>query len=112
MIHSILMNSRNFAKQYGFEVVPSSPEYPRRHRLIERHVQTVKKCMYKRDYSGQDIHLPLLSLRSTPLDGNLKSQAELLNSRKYRTRMPSINHSTPHINNEVIRTHLEARQQT
>ena len=100
-----------FAKLYGFEVVPSSPEYPRGHGLIERHVQTVKKCMYKCDYSGQDVDLALLSLRSTPLDGNLPSPAELLNGRKYRTTMPSINHSVPHSNNN-IRTQLEARQQT
>ena len=67
--------------------------------------------MYKCDYSGQDVDLALLSLRSTPLDGNLPSPAELLNGRKYRTTMPGINHSVPHSNNN-IRTQLEARQQT
>ena len=79
----------DFAKLYGFEVVPSSPEYPRGHGLIERHVQTVKKCMYKCDHSGQDIDLALLSLRSTPLDGNLPSPAELLNGQKQGGRKPS-----------------------
>ena len=73
---------KEFAKRYGFEVVSSSPEYPRGHGLIERHMQTVKKCMYKCDHSGQDIELALLSLRSTPLDSHLPSPAELLNGRK------------------------------
>ena len=48
---------KQFAKLYGFEVVPSSPEYPRGHGLVERHVQTVKKCMSKCDHSGQYIEL-------------------------------------------------------
>ena len=102
----------DFAKLYGFEVVPSSPEYPRGHGLIERHVQTVKKCMYKCDHSGQDIDLALLSLRSTPLDGNLPSPAELLNGRKYRTTMPSVNQSIPSTDDHIVRSQLEARQQS
>ena len=101
-----------FAKSYGFQVTSSSPEYPRGHGLIERHVQTVKKCMYKCDHSGQDIELALLSLRSTPLDSNLPSPAELLNGRKYRTTMPSVNHSSSAATNSDIRNQLESRQQT
>ena len=60
-----------FADKYGFSVVSSSPEYPRGHGLIERHIQTVKKCMYKCDHSGQDFELALLSLRATPLDSHI-----------------------------------------
>ena len=96
--------------KWGFEVVPSSPEYPRGHGLIERHVQTVKKCMHKCDHSGHDIDLALLSLRSTPLDSHMPSPAELLNNRKYRTTMPSINNNQTPINNEDIREQLEHRQ--
>ena len=100
-----------FASRYGFEVIPSSPEYPRGHGLIERHVQTVKKCMYKCYHRGQDVELALLSLRSTPLDNNLPSPAELLNNRKYRTTLPSINNISSAVNEEV-RRQLKARQQT
>ena len=100
-----------FAKKWGFEVVPSSPEYPRGHGLIERHVQTVKKCMSKCDHSGHDIELALLSLRSTPLDCHMPSPAELLNNRKYRTTMPSIDNKQAPINNNDIREQLEHRQQ-
>ena len=102
---------KEFSKRYGFEVVSSSPEYPRGHGLIERHVQTVKKCMYKCEHSGQDVELALLSLRSTPLDSNLPSPAELLNNRQYRTTMPSVNHDVAPVNNENIRAQLENRQQ-
>ena len=102
---------KEFARRWGFEVVPSSPEYPRGHGLIERHVQTVKKCMYKCDHSGQDIELALLSLRSTPLDSHISSPAELLNNRKYRTTMPSINNGVLSGDNDNIRAQLENRQQ-
>ena len=68
--------------------------------------------MYKCDHSGQDIELALLSLRSTPLDSNLPSPAELLNRRKYRTTMPSVNHSSSAATNSDIRNQLESRQQT
>ena len=103
-----LIEFKQFAKTYGFEVVPSSPEYPRGHGLTERQVQTIKKCMYKCDHSGQDWELALLSLRATPLDSHLPSSAELLNNRKNRSTMPSINHIAPA--NTDIRERLEERQ--
>ena len=33
---------KRFSKEWGFEMVLSSPEYPQGHGLIERHIQTVK----------------------------------------------------------------------
>jgi hypothetical protein len=96
-----------FAVKYGFSIVSSSPEYPRGHGLIERHIQTIKKCMLKCDHSGQDFELALLSLRATPLDSNVPSPGELLNGRKLRTTLPAVN-------SEYVPTgvseHLEARQ--
>ena len=35
------------ASQYGFEIVTSSPHYPRGHGFVERQVQTVKKTILK-----------------------------------------------------------------
>ena len=98
-----------FADKYGFSVVSSSPEYPRGHGLIERHIQTVKKCMYKCDHSGQDFELALLSLRATLLDSHIPSPAELLYGRKLRTTLPAVNHESVNSN---TRDHLETRQKT
>jgi hypothetical protein len=98
-----------FARKYGFTVVSSSPEYPRGHGLIERHIQTIKKCMYKCEKSGQDFDLALLSLRSTPLDSHLPSPAELLNGRKFRTTLPSMNQNASTTDTQV-REHFESRQ--
>ena len=77
-----------FAKKWGFEIILSSPEYPQGHALIERHIQTIKKCMYKCDASGYDFDLAMLVLRSTPLDADLPSPAELLQQRRFRTTLP------------------------
>ena len=37
---------KRFAESWGFQMILSSPEYPQGHALIERHIQTVKKCMH------------------------------------------------------------------
>ncbi len=86
--HFAAAEYRNFARKWGFSFVLSSPEYPQGHALIERHVQTIKKCMYKCDVSGYDFDLAMLVLRSTPLDSELPSPAELLQQRKFRTTLP------------------------
>jgi len=88
--HFTAYECERFAKLYDFEFVLSSPDYPRGHGLIERHIQTVKKCMKKCDNSGSDFELAMLNLRATPLAHNLPSPAELLGNRKLRTRLPTV----------------------
>ena len=90
--HFCAYSYSEFAKRWGFELVLSSPEYPKGHALIERHVQTMKKCMRKCEASGYDFDLALLALRSTPLDSNLPSPAELLSGRRFRTTLPAVFH--------------------
>ena len=89
-VHFTSVEFTKFAKQYGFESILSSPRYARGHALIERHVQTVEKCMIKCIASGQDFNLALLALRATPLDSSLQSPGEILNGRKYRSTLPEI----------------------
>ncbi|CAB3991427.1 transposon Tf2-1 poly [Paramuricea clavata] len=79
---------QDLAKRYGFRVVTSSPYYPKGHGFIERQVQTVKKILLKCEESGTDPSLALLSLRSIPLSATLKSPAELLNGRMFKTTLP------------------------
>ena len=99
---------KRFAKTWGFEMVLSSPEYPQGHALIERHIQTIKKCMAKCDISGFDFHLALLVLRSTPLGTSLPSPAELLQQRRFRTTLPTFIPSPP--NSEDVQKKLRERQ--
>ena len=76
-----------FAKNYGFTHVTSSPNYPQSNGEAERAVQLVKNMLKKCIESNGDPYLSLLSYRSTPLK-NGYSPAELLMGRKLKTRLP------------------------
>ena len=66
-----------FAKEYGFTHVTSSPKYPQANGTAERAVKTVKQLR----------NSAMLAYRSTPLE-NGYSPAELLMGRKIRTTLP------------------------
>ena len=57
--------------------------------MAERYVHTMKASLIKTMEEGEDIDLALLTYKATPLSHNLLSPAELLNSRKYRTLLPT-----------------------
>ena len=81
---------QEFSRSYGFTHVTSSPLYPQSNGFSERTVQTVKDLLQKCKESGQDPHLAMLCLRSTPLSHHLPSPAELLNGRVYQTNLPAV----------------------
>ena len=70
---------QQLASQYGFEIVTSSPHYPRGHGFIEHQFHMVKKMILKCRETKEDIDLALLALRTTPLSSNIPSPSELLN---------------------------------
>jgi len=80
---------KQFAATYGFEHVTSSPLYPRSNGFAERMVQTIKHLFTKAREGGQDPHMAMLCLRTTPLDHQTPSPSELLNGRKYRSNIPT-----------------------
>ncbi|UYV68297.1 K02A2.6-like [Cordylochernes scorpioides] len=73
----------NFARQYGFTHVTSSPRFPKSNGMAEAGVKIAKLILKK----NQDPSLGLLEYRSTPLE-NSYSPAELLMGRKLRTTLP------------------------
>ena len=52
-------------------------------------VQTIKHLFTKAREGGQDPHMAMLCLRTTPLDHQTPSPSELLNGRKYRSNIPT-----------------------
>ena len=80
---------KDFANKWEFQVVTSSPHYPKSNGLVERNIQTVKQLLRKADESKQDAFLALLEFRNSPISGMDESPAELLMSRKLRTRLPT-----------------------
>ncbi|UYV71234.1 K02A2.6-like, partial [Cordylochernes scorpioides] len=73
----------NFARQYGFTHVTSSPRFPQSNGMAEAGVKIAKMILKK----NQDPSLGLLEYRSTPLEYGY-SPAELLMGRKLRTTLP------------------------
>ena len=67
---------KNFAEDWRFQHITSSPEYPRSNGLAEKTVQTVKSLLEKVKNDNKDPHLTMLEAKNTHVD-NYKSPAEL-----------------------------------
>ena len=80
---------KDFMKQWQIEDRVLSLQHPQSNGIAERYVQTMKASLIKTMEEGEDIDLALLTYKATPLSHNLPSPAELLNSRKYRTLLPT-----------------------
>ena len=75
---------REFATDYCFESITSSPRYPQANGEAEKCVQTVKNLIKK----AADPYLALLSYRNTPIHNGF-SPAEMLMGRRLRTDLPA-----------------------
>ena len=80
---------KQFAQEYGFRHVVSSPEFPQANGEAERAVRTVKEIWRKSVDAKEDPYLAMLAYRSTPIH-NGYSPAELLMSRRLRTTLPQV----------------------
>ncbi|CAK1554172.1 unnamed protein product [Leptosia nina] len=78
---------KNFVKEWGFDHITSSPNYPQSNGRSERAVQTVKGLFKKCYMDKTDFYISLLNLRNTPRDG-LSSPAQLLMGRRLRCKLP------------------------
>ena len=76
-------------KQWQIEHRVSSPRNPQSNGMAERCVQTMKASLTKTMEEGEDVDLALLTYKTTPLNHRLPSPAVLLNSRKYKTLLPT-----------------------
>ena len=75
---------QNFAKDYNFTHVTSSPYFPQSNGCAERAVQTVKSILK----TATDAYMSLLIYRTTPLPWCGLSPAELLMGRRLRSNLP------------------------
>ena len=81
----------HFAREWGFQIAPSSPRYAQSNGEAEGAVQTIKNILKKE----KDKEIALLAYRSTPLS-NGYSSAELLMGRRLRNTVPMFqSHLTP-----------------
>ena len=101
---------KQFAKDWGFDHVTSSPTYAQSNGFIERTIQTVKKTLKKAKDSNTDIDMALLCLRTTPINHNLPSPAQLLYKKTIRGNLP-IRIRNTHPEKDNILEELHKRQQ-
>ena len=80
---------KDFMKQWQIEHRVSSPRNPQSNSMAERCVQTMKASLIKTMEEGEDVDLALLTHKVTSLSHRLPSPTELLNSRKYKTLLPT-----------------------
>ncbi|XP_021340553.1 uncharacterized protein K02A2.6-like [Mizuhopecten yessoensis] len=80
---------REFARKWDIELVTSSPTYAQSNGLSERMVQTIKNFLRTAEEDNSDPYIALLEYRNTPLAGTDYSPAQLLMSRRLRSRIPT-----------------------
>ena len=80
---------KDFMKHWQIEHIVSSPRNSQSNGMAEHCVQTMKASLIKTIEEGEDVYLALLTNKTTPLNHRLPSPAELLNSRKYKTLIPT-----------------------
>lgn len=76
-----------FASEWDFRHVTSSPLYPQSNGLAERTVGIVKNLLKKAKADGQDPYLAILEYRNTPLACG-QSPSQLLMSRRLKASLP------------------------
>ena len=101
---------KEFAQQWQFDHITSSPKFPKSNGFIERQIQTIKRALIKAKQAGRDPNLAMLCLRTTPINHKLRSPAELLNHRVLRSNLIA-KVSTPRFSyTDYIREELKHRQ--
>jgi len=77
-----------FSKDWQFKTTTSSPNFPQSNGQVERTIQTLKRLLKKADYENKDPYLSLLKFRNTPVSGLSYSPAQILMSKRLRTKIP------------------------
>ena len=76
--------------KWGIVGTTSSPRCPQSNGESERFVQTLKRMLQKANFDHRDPYIALLEYRNTPVSGMTLSPAEMLMSRKLRTKLPDL----------------------
>ena len=76
---------KQFARDYNFDHITSSPHYPQSNGEAERMVQTIKNLLKK----AKDPYAAIMAYRATPLSNGF-SPAEILMGRRLRTTVPMV----------------------
>jgi hypothetical protein len=79
-----------FAKEYQFQHIMSSPEYPQSNGFAESQVKILKRIIKKCKKDNSDLYLAVLEWRNTPVSG-LGSPTQISYGRRTRSLVPTTN---------------------
>lgn len=80
-----------FANDWNFEIVTSSPHHHQSNGLAEKGVHIAKNMLKKAGENNQDIELYLLNYRNSPVCNLKYTPAQLMSSRMLRSKIPCTN---------------------
>ncbi|KAL1447558.1 hypothetical protein WDU94_003669 [Cyamophila willieti] len=78
---------KQFAKDWGFEVINTSPYHFQSHGMVEKAVGIFKNLLKKCKEDSSDLHISLLNYRNSTVAGSNYSPAQLLCSRQLRSKI-------------------------
>lgn len=107
-------NSREFlefAREWDFECIFSSPRYPKSNGLEEKGVPICKALIKKSLSTKTDISKALMNYRNTVLKDIGLSPAQLLVNKCIKTKLPcTLPQLRPKLNSNVIQSHMNRRK--
>ena len=106
---------RKFARGWGFESRPCTPEHPQSNGIAERFMGVLVKVVHAAVASKQDprveVRRRLLNYRNTPHPSTGKTPAELMMRRQIKTRLPiMMKATTDKVDKEAKVVDREARE--
>ncbi|KAL1401413.1 hypothetical protein pipiens_006624 [Culex pipiens pipiens] len=98
---------RQFAAEWKFEHITSSPYYPQSNGLSERGVQIAKNILKKCYDDGSSVQLALLNYRNIPRNSKLLSPNQRLMSRITNSPLPIVTQKLRPVVTEDVKQNLE-----
>ena len=83
---------QRFSSDYGFKHTRTSPHHHQANGKVEAAVKEAKKVLRKAKAAGSDPYVALLNVRNTPMEVYGTSPAQLLTSRRTKTKLPTSEH--------------------
>jgi hypothetical protein len=101
---------KEFSKKWNFQIITSSPHYPKSNGLVKKAVHIAKQLIKKKIEENKDLDIAILEYRCTPIPGLEVSPAEILMDRLLRSRLPISNSNLKPKISENIKEKLVNKQ--
>ena len=98
---------KDFAKDFGFELITSSPKYPESNGKAESAVKMAKKILIK----SSDWKKALMDYHASPIVAVGKSPAEMMYGRRIRTCLPATSEMLKRADDELVKNEIRKQKE-